>query len=398
MTGTMKKREVVVLSAVRSAIGSFGGALSGMEPAELAGLVMKEAVGRSGVDPAHVNFVTVGNCIPTDSRYGYVARVASIQAGLPMESVAMAVNRLCSSGLQAIVSTAQSIMLGDCDFGVGGGVEVMSRGSYMAPAMRSGARMGDSKMIDMMTAILTDPFGVGHMGITAENLATKWGISRAEQDALAVESQRRAASAIAEGRFKSQIVPIVQQTRKGEVVFDTDEHVKPGTTVESLAKMKPAFQKDGSVTAGNASGLNDGAAFFVLADADAAEKAGHKPLARLVAYALAGVPNDVMGEGPIPASKLVLQRAGLSLDQMDVIESNEAFAAQAIAVARGLGLDMSKTNPNGGAIALGHPVGCSGAFIATKALYELQRIKGKYALVTMCIGGGQGIAVVFERV
>jgi len=394
----MEKRDVVVLSAVRSAIGSFGGALSGMEPAELAGAVMKEAVGRSGVDPTQVNYVTVGNCIPTDSRYGYVARVASIQAGLPMESVAMAVNRLCSSGLQAIVSTSQAILLGDCDFGVGGGVEVMSRGSYMAPAMRSGARMGDTKMIDMMTAILTDPFGVGHMGITAENLATKWGISREEQDTFAVESQRRAALAIAEGRFKSQIVPIVQQTRKGDVVFDTDEHVKAGTTMESLAKMKPAFQKDGSVTAGNASGLNDGAAFFVLAAADAAMKSGHKPIARLVAYALAGVPNDVMGEGPIPASKLVLKRAGLSLDQMDVIESNEAFASQAIAVAKGLGLDMAKTNPNGGAIALGHPVGCSGAFIATKALYELQRINGKYALVTMCIGGGQGIAVIFERI
>jgi acetyl-CoA C-acetyltransferase len=382
---------------VRSAIGTFGGSLANIEPSELAGTVMKEAVVRSGVDPKQINYVTVGNVIPTDSRYAYVSRVASIQAGLPMDSVAMQVSRLCSSGLQAIVTTAQNIMLGDCDYGIGGGVEVMSRGSYMAPAMRTGARMGDTKMIDMMVAVLTDPFGVGHMGITAENLATKWNISREEQDAFALESQRRAAAAIAEGRFKSQIVPIVQQTRKGEVVFDTDEHGKASTTLESLAKMKPAFKKDGTVTAGNASGINDGAAFFVLAAADLAAKAGQKPIARLVSYAIAGVPNEIMGEGPIPASKMALKKAGLTLDQMDVIESNEAFAAQAIAVTKGLGLDPKKTNPNGGAIALGHPVGCSGAFIATKALYELQRISGKYALVTMCIGGGQGIAAVFER-
>ncbi len=390
-------RDVVVLSAVRSAIGGFGGSLSSMEPAELAGTVMKEAVNRSGVDPKQINYVTVGNCIPTESRFPYVARVAAIQAGLPMDSVAMAVNRLCSSGLQGIVTTSQAIMLGDCDYGVGGGVEVMSRGIYGAPAMRSGARMGDTKMIDLMVSTLTDPFGAGHMGITAENLAAKWNITREEQDALAVESHRRATAAIAEGRFKSQITPITMQTRKGDVVFDTDEHVKASTTMESLGKMKPAFKKDGTVTAGNASGINDGAAFFVLASADAAAKAGQKPMARLVSYALAGVPNDIMGEGPIPASKLALQRAGLTIDKMDVIESNEAFAAQAIAVSKGLGLDMTKTNPNGGAIALGHPVGCSGAFIATKAIYELHRTGGKYALVTMCIGGGQGIAVVFER-
>jgi acetyl-CoA C-acetyltransferase len=390
-------RDVVVLSAVRSAIGGFGGSLSSMEPAELAGTVMKEAVNRSGVDPKQINYVTVGNCIPTESRFPYVARVAAIQAGLPMDSVAMAVNRLCSSGLQGIVTTSQAIMLGDCEYGVGGGVEVMSRGIYGAPAMRTGARMGDTKMIDMMVATLTDPFGAGHMGITAENLAAKWNITREEQDALAVESHRRASAAIAEGRFKSQIVPITMQTRKGDVVFDTDEHVKASTTMESLGKMKPAFKKDGTVTAGNASGINDGAAFFVLASAEAAAKAGQKPMARLVSYALAGVPNDIMGEGPIPASKLALQRAGLTIDKMDVVESNEAFAAQAIAVSKGLGLDMTKTNPNGGAIALGHPVGCSGAFIATKAIYELHRTGGKYALVTMCIGGGQGIAVVFER-
>jgi acetyl-CoA C-acetyltransferase len=390
-------REVVVLSAVRSAIGGFGGSLSSMEPAELAGTVMKEVVNRSGVDPKQINYVTVGNCIPTESRFPYVARVAAIQAGLPMESVAMSVNRLCSSGLQGIVTTSQAIMLGDCDYGVGGGVEVMSRGIYGAPAMRTGARMGDTKMIDLMVSTLTDPFGAGHMGITAENLAAKWNITREEQDALSVESHRRAAAAIAEGRFKSQITPITMQTRKGDVVFDTDEHVKASTTMESLGKMKPAFKKDGTVTAGNASGINDGAAFFVLASADAAAKAGQKPMARLVSYALAGVPNDIMGEGPIPASKIALKRAGLTIDKMDVIESNEAFAAQAIAVSKGLELDMTKTNPNGGAIALGHPVGCSGAFIATKAIYELHRTGGKYALVTMCIGGGQGIAVVFER-
>ena len=396
--GIVMSRDVVVLSAVRSAIGSFNGSLSSFEPSELGGIVMKEAVARSGVDPAKINYVTVGNTIPTDSRYAYVARVAAIQAGLPMESVAMALNRLCSSGLQAIVTTAQQIMLGDCDYGIGGGVEVMSRGMYGSPAMRSGARMGDTKMLDLMVSVLTDPFGVGHMGVTAENLVEKWKLTREEQDALAVESHRRAAHAIKEGRFKSQIVPITIKTRKGDVVFDTDEHCKPDTTMETLGKMKPVFKKEGgSVTAGNASGINDGAAFFVLADAETAKKAGHKPIARLVSYAVAGVPNHIMGEGPIPATKLALERAGLKLDQMDVIESNEAFAAQALAVAKGLGLDPAKTNVNGGAIALGHPIGCSGAAIATKAIHELHRVQGKYALVTMCIGGGQGIATIFER-
>jgi acetyl-CoA C-acetyltransferase len=385
------------LGIARSAIGTFGGALADIEPCELAGTVMKEAVVRSGVDPKAINYVTVGNTIPTESRFPYVARVASIQAGLSTDSVAMAVNRLCSSGLQAIVTSAQNILLGDCDYGIGGGVEVMSRSGYLSTALRTGARMGDSKMLDMMVATLTDPFGVGHMGITAENLATKWGITREDQDALSVESHRRAAAAIADGRFKSQIVPIVKQTKKGEVVFDTDEHVKPTTTMETLGKMKPAFKKDGTVTAGNASGINDGAAFFVLADAAVAAAAGHKPMARLVSYAVAGVPNEIMGEGPIPATKLALKKAGLTLDQMDVIESNEAFAAQAIAVSKGLELNMSKTNVNGGAIALGHPIGCSGAFIATKLVYELHRSGGKYGLVTMCIGGGQGIAAIFER-
>ena len=393
----MTQRDVVVLGAARSAIGTFNGGLSDIEPSELAGQIMKAAVDRSGVDPAAINYVTVGNTIPTESRFAYVARVASIQAGLPMDSVAMSVNRLCSSGLQGIVTTAQNILLADCDYGVGGGVEVMSRGAYLSSAMRGGARMGDTTLVDSMVATLTDPFGVGHMGITAENLATKWGITREEQDALAVESHRRAAAAIEEGRFKDQIVPVVKKTRKGEVEFATDEHVKPGTTIESLAKLRPAFKKDGSVTAGNASGINDGAAFFVLGDASVAARDGHTPLARLVSYAVAGVPNDIMGEGPIPASRMALSKGGLTLDQMDVIESNEAFAAQAIAVARALELDMDKTNPNGGAIALGHPIGCSGAFLATKAIYELHRSGGRYALVTMCIGGGQGIAAIFER-
>ena len=390
-------RDVVVLSAVRSPIGTFGGALAEFDASELAGIVMKEAVTRSGVDPQQIEYVTVGNTMPTDSRYAYVARVASIQAGLPMESVAMQVSRLCASGLQGIVTTAQNIMLGDADYGIGGGVEVMSKAAYLLPALRSGARMGDTTAVDAMVAVLTDPFGVGHMGITAENLAEKHGITREEQDSFAVESQRRALAAIAEGKFKSQILPIVKQTRKGEVVFDTDEHPRAGTTLETLAKMRPAFKKDGTVTAGNASGINDGAAFFVLAAADVAAQAGHKPMARLVSYAVAGVGNHIMGEGPIPASRMALKKAGLTLDQMDVIESNEAFAAQALSVAKVLGLDPVKTNPNGGAIALGHPVGCSGAFIATKALYELERVGGKYCLVTMCIGGGQGIATIFER-
>ncbi len=390
------KREVVVLSAVRSAVGTFNGALKDIEPAELGGLVVKEAIARAGVDPKQVTFATVGNCIPTESRYPYVARVATIQGGMSMDSVAFAVNRLCGSAQQAIVSSAQAIMLGDADFALGGGVEVMSRGAYMLPALRAGARMGDTKAIDAMVSVLTDPFGVGHMGITAENLAVKHGISRQEQDEFALESQKRAAAAIAAGHFKGQIVPITFQTRKGDVVFDTDEHPR-ATTMEALAKMKPAFKKDGTVTAGNASGINDAAAFLVLADAAKAVAGGHKPIARLVAYAIAGVPNDVMGEGPIPSTKVALQKAGLSLDKMDVIEANEAFAAQSITVARGLGLDPAKTNPNGGAIALGHPVGATGGVIVTKLLHELIRTNGRYGLATMCIGGGQGISTIWER-
>ena len=390
-------KEIVVLSAVRSAVGGFGGSLAGMEPAELGGLVVKEAIARAGVDPKAVTFATVGNCIPTETRYAYVARLATIQGGMSMDSVAFAVNRLCGSAMQAIVSSAQAIMLGDADYAIGGGVEVMSRGAYLLPALRSGARMGDTKAIDAMVSVLTDPFGVGHMGITAENLVTKWGLTREEQDAFALESQNRAAKAIAEGRFKSQIVPITFQTKKGDVVFDTDEHPR-ATTMEALAKMKAAFKKDGSVTAGNASGINDAAAFLVLADAAKAAAAGHKPIARLVSYAIAGVPNEIMGEGPFPSSKLALQKAGLTLDQIDLVESNEAFAAQSLAVAKGLGLDPAKTNVNGGAIALGHPVGATGGVIVTKLLHEMQRTGARYGMATMCIGGGQGITTIYERI
>ncbi|GAB6049777.1 acetyl-CoA C-acyltransferase family protein [Hydrogenophilus islandicus] len=390
-------REVVVVSAVRSAIGTFGGTLSGIEPADLGGIVMKAAIERAQIEADLIEYITVGNCIPTEARYAYVPRVASIQAGCSMNSVAMQVNRLCGSGLQAIVTSAQQILLGDVDWAVGGGVEVMSRGAYLLPALRNGARMGDTQAIDAMVAVLTDPFGVGHMGVTAENLAQKYGITREEQDAFALESQRRAARAIAEGRFKEQIVPVTIKTRKGEVVFDTDEHPKPETTMESLAKLKPVFKKDGTVTAGNASGINDAASFLVLTDASVAEKRGLQPLARLVSYAVAGVPNDVMGEGPIPSTQVALKRAGLTLDDIDVIESNEAFAVQALTVLKQCGFDPAKTNPNGGAIALGHPVGATGAILTTKLLYELRRINGRYGLVTMCIGGGQGITAIFER-
>lgn len=390
-------REVVVLSAVRTPIGEFGGALKDFEPGDLGALVVKEAVARAGVDPQQIGFLTMGNCIPTDSRYAYVARLAGVNGGLPYETVAMAVNRLCGSGMQAIVSSAQNIMLGDTDFAIGGGVEVMSKGGYLLPTGRWGARMGDSKTVDMMVSVLTDPFELYHMGVTAENLAEKGGITRADQDAFALESQRRASAAIAEGRFKDQIVPVVIKTRKGETIFDTDERPRADTTLESLTKMKPAFKKDGTVTAGNASGINDGAAALVLAEAGAAVKAGYKPMARLVSYGISGLDNKIMGDGPILSSQVALKKAGLKLDQIDVIEANEAFAAQALSVARGLGFDPLKTNPNGGAIALGHPVGATGGIVATKALYELQRTNGRYALVTMCIGGGQGITAIFER-
>jgi acetyl-CoA C-acetyltransferase len=395
--GVIMTKEVVVLSAVRSAIGGFGGSLAGFSPEDLGSLVAREAFVRSGVDPKQASFAVVGNVIPCGFNFPYVPRQATIKAGMSMDSTVMACNRLCGSAMQAIVSVAQNILLGDVEIGLGGGIEVMSAGGYLSTAMRSGARMGDTKMVDMMVAVLTDPFGAGHMGMTAENQAVKWSISREAQDALALESQTRAARAIVEGRFKSQIVPVVLQTRKGEVVFDTDEHPK-ATSIEALAKMKPAFKKEGgTVTAGNASGINDGAAFLVLADAAVAAKSGYTPMARLVSYAVAGVEASLMGDGPIPSTQLALKRAGLTLDQMDVIEANEAFAAQALAVAKGLGLDPVKTNPNGGAIALGHPVGATGAVIVTKLLHEMQRINARYGLATMCIGGGQGITTIWER-
>ena len=393
----MSVKNVVVLSAVRSAIGTFNGSLKGIEPAELAAQVLKQGIEKSGVPADQYESIVVGNTIPTESRFPYVARVASIQAGMPLSSTAMALNRLCSSGLQAVINSAQGIMLGDHQLAIGGGVENMTRGGYLSGAMRNGARMGDTSMTDMMVAALTDPFGVGHMGITAENLADKWEISREEQDAFAAESHARATKAIEAGYFKDQIVPIELKSRKGTIIFDTDEHVKAGTTAESLSGMRPAFKKDGSVTAGNASGINDGASFLTLASEDYATANGLAPIARIVSYAVAGVPNDVMGEGPIPASKAALAKAGLTIADMDVVESNEAFASQALTVSKGLDLDRAKTNPNGGAIALGHPIGASGAVIATKAIHELQRIQGKYALATMCIGGGQGIAMIFER-
>ena len=389
-------KEVVALSAVRSAIGGFGGSLSGLAPEELGSLVAKEAFVRAGVDPKQATYAVVGNVIPCGFSFPYVPRRVTIGAGMAMESTVMACNRLCGSAMQAIINVAQNILLGDAEIGLGGGVEVMSAGGYLSTAMRTGARMGDTTLVDMMVAVLTDPFGAGHMGMTAENQAVKWGISREAQDAFALESQVRAANAIAEGRFKGQIVPVTLKTRKGEVVFDTDEHPR-ATTLDALAKMKPAFKKDGTVTAGNASGINDGAAFLVLADAAVAAKNGQKPLARLVSYAVSGVEASLMGDGPIPSTQLALKRAGLSLDQIDVIEANEAFAAQAIAVGKGLNLDAVKTNPNGGAIALGHPVGATGAVIVTKLLHEMQRTQARYGLATMCIGGGQGITTIWER-
>lgn len=387
---------IFALSAARSAVGTFGGSLSGLSPEDLGALVARETFVRAGVDAAQVTHAVVGNVIPCSANFPYVSRLVAIRSGMAMESTAMACNRLCGSAMQAIVSVAQSIALGDVALGLAGGVEVMSAGGYLSPAMRNGARMGDTAMLDMMVAVLTDPFGAGHMGMTAENQAVKWSISRDEQDAFALESQQRAARAIAEGRFAGQIVPVTLRTRKGDVVFDTDEHPRQ-TDLTALAKMKPAFKKEnGTVTAGNASGINDGAAFLVLSSEDAAKNAA-RPLARLVSYAIAGVEASIMGDGPIPATQIALKRAGLSLDQIDLIEANEAFAAQALAVGKGLGLDPAKTNPNGGAIALGHPVGATGAVIVTKLLHEMQRTQARYGLATMCIGGGQGITTLWER-
>ena len=394
----MANRDVVVLSAVRTAVGEFGGALKDQEPGELGGLVVRESIKRAGVDPDQVSFVAVGSVIPTDHRSPYVGRVASVKGGLdPAKHVTVTVNRLCGSSQQAIVSTAQAIITGDADFGLGVGTEVMSRGGYMMPSARFGARMGDAKMVDLMVSVITDPFEGYHMGITAENVAAKWGIGREEQDAFALESQRRALAAQAAGHFKSQIVPVELVTRKGVTLFEVDERPRADVTAESLAKMKPAFKKDGTVTAGNASGINDGAASIVLAEAGAAARAGCKPLARLVAWGIAGVDNKIMGEGPIPSTQVALKKAGLTLDQIDVIESNEAFSAQSLAVLKGLGLDPQKTNPNGGAVALGHPVGATGAIIVTKLIHEMHRVQARYGLATMCIGGGQGITSIYER-
>jgi acetyl-CoA C-acetyltransferase len=392
-------REVVVVSGVRTAIGTYGGSLKDVPPSELAAKVVKEAVSRAKVDPNEVGHLFLGNVIHTEARDMYISRLAAINGGLPQSTAALTVNRLCGSGMQAIVSAAQSVLLGDTDVAVGGGAESMSRGGYLDPAARWGARMGDSKQIDMMVGALTDPFDTVHMGITAENIANKWGISREQQDAYAVQSQQRAAAAIAAGHFKSQILPVELKSRKGTVVFDTDEHVKGDTTIESLAKLRAAFVKEnGSVTAGNASGINDGAAAVVLMEAGAAAKQGVKPIAKMLSYGHAGVDPKFMGIGPVPAVKLALERAGLRIGDVDVIESNEAFAAQACAVAKDLGFDPAKVNPNGGAIALGHPIGATGAILTVKAINELQRTGKRYALVTMCIGGGQGIAAVFERV
>ena len=392
------QREVYVVSGVRTAIGDFGGSLKDVPPTELGAQVAREALARANVDGAEVQHVVFGSVIHTEAKDMYLARVAAVNAGITQDAPALTLNRLCGSGLQAIVSAAQAVTLGDADIAVAGGAESMSRAAYLAQGMRWGARMGDSAMIDMMTAALHDPFHNIHMGETAENLAESHQVTRTQQDQLAMESHQRAARAIKEGRFKAQILPIVQKTRKGEVTFDTDEHVRADVKAEDLAKLRPVFRKDGSVTAGNASGINDGASAVVLMDGDTLTRRGAKPLGRLVAYAHAGVDPKVMGIGPVPATRAVLKRAGLTLDQMDVIESNEAFAAQACAVAKDLGFDPAKTNPNGSGISLGHPVGATGSILTVKALYELERIDGRYALVTMCIGGGQGIAAIFERV
>ena len=395
----MSSRDIYVVSAARTAIGTFGGSLKDVPNTQLATTAVRAAIERAGVDPKAVGHVVMGNVIPTDTRDAYLSRVAAIDAGCSVETPAFNVNRLCGSGLQAIVSAAQAIMLGDCDIAVGGGSEAMSRGPYFDLSARWGQRMGDARSIDYMLGILHDPWEKIHMGITAENVAERYRISRTMQDELAVISQQKAAHAIQEGRFKDQIVPIEIAGRKGTVVFDEDEHVRASTTLEQLAAMKPAFKKDGgTVTAGNASGINDGASAIMLVAGERIASFNLQPMARLVGYAHAGVEPAYMGIGPVPATRKVMERTGLRIQDMDVIEANEAFAAQACAVIQELDLDPAKVNPNGSGISLGHPVGATGSIITTKALYELQRTGGRYALVTMCIGGGQGIAAIFERV
>ena len=389
--------DIVILSAVRTAIGTFGGALAGVAPSELGATAARAAIERAGVEPGQVGHVFFGHVIDTEPRDMYLSRMAAMGAGIPETTPAMNVNRLCGSGAQAVVSAVQALMLGDSDFALAGGAENMSRSPYILPAARWGQKMGDVEAMDMMLGALNCPFGTGHMGVTAENVAAEYGISRQEQDAFALQSQQRAARAIAEGRFADQIVPVEVRKRREVVMFDTDEHPRE-TSAEALAGLRPVFLKGGTVTAGNASGINDGAAALVLARAEAAEAAGLKPRARVLGYAHAGVRPEVMGIGPIPAVRNLLERTGLKVEDFDVIESNEAFAAQALAVNKALGLDPAKVNPNGGAIALGHPVGATGAILTVKALHELERTGTDKALITMCIGGGQGIALAIERV
>ncbi|MEO0916429.1 MAG: acetyl-CoA C-acyltransferase family protein [Pseudomonadota bacterium] len=389
-------KDVVILSGARTAIGSFGGALAATAPISLAATVSKAALERAEVDATQVGHVAFGHVINTEPRDMYLSRAAAMEAGVPETTPAMNVNRLCGSGVQALVSVVQSLAMGDADFGLAGGAEGMSRSPHALPSARWGQKMGDTGAVDMMLGALNCPFGTGHMGVTAENVAKEHEISREAQDRFAAESQKRAAAAISNGRFKEQIVPVEVRRKREVIAFDTDEHPKP-TDVETLAGLRPAFQKEGTVTAGNASGINDGAAALVLATAEACEGAGLKPRARVLGYAHAGVRPEVMGIGPVPAVQALFSKIGLSAKDFDVIESNEAFAAQALAVNKELGLDPTIVNPNGGAIALGHPVGATGAIIAVKALYELERIEGRRALITMCIGGGQGIALAFER-
>lgn len=390
--------DVVILSGARTAIGDFGGSLREVAPWELGRVVIAEAVRRAGIDPADVGHVVLGQVIQSEPRDAYVSRISAIAAGIPDRTPALTLNRLCGSSVQAIISAAQMIALGECDIAVAGGVESMSQSPYVTKSMRWGRRMGDDVVIDAMNAVLNDPFGAGHMGMTAENIADRHGITRQQQDALAAESHRRAAQAQQEDRFRDQIVPVEVKNRSGTFQFKVDEHVRTDISEAGLASLKPVFRKEGgTVTAGNASGLNDAGAALVLASAAAAEARGLRPRARVVGWGYAGVAPEVMGLGPVEAVPIALKRAGLSLDQIDVIEANEAFAAQACAVAKLLDFPPEKVNPNGSGIGLGHPVGATGAIITIKALYELERIGGRYGLVTMCIGGGQGIALVIER-
>jgi len=392
----MTNREVVVLSAVRTAVGKFGGALKDIPPTELAANVVRESVKRSGIATSDIGGVAFGNVIHTDAKDMYLSRVAALRGGLPVQTTALTLNRMCGSGLQGILSAAEMIVHGDTDAAIGGGTESMSRAPYWLNAVRWGARMNDTMAVDVLVASLTDPFDEIHMGLTAENVARKWGITREDQDALAVESHRRAICAIETGRFKSQIVPVELKSRKGSTFFDTDESPRTDATMENLAKLKPAFDKDGTITAGNASTINDGAAAVVLMEARAAEERGLKPIAKLIDYAVTGVEPGVMGIGPISAVRKVYERTGLNNDKIDVFEANEAFAAQVLAVRRELELPFERTNPNGSGISLGHPLGATGAIVTVKAIHELHRIGGQYALVTMCIGGGQGIAAIFQ--